>query len=480
MMTMPPTTTTATMMMATMVRRVGGVGVGVLSRASSSAGRLTAGPVVVVVDYDYKDCENDDHIERGSRSRSSSRRLTRSTQGSCSSAGCRGCRCCDRDSRRRSRPSAAAAAAAAAARTTRWEPTGSCRRAPSSLPFRRAAGLAAPGLPTPPTSWSPWSPWSPSPWSLSQAAAASSAAAASFASTHNYSLSLRPTAARRFSSLPEEPRQRQQQLPPEQSGRHEPTAPRTAETETPTVTDDDAADDYDDSRGWGAGAAAGDHGFREEEHSLQRLLLPEREGWNVNPDLAPFVRANLSCSNREITKAAAHLLELMTTAATVPATADNNNNRDDNNDINNDNNKNHNDDNSNHDDDTLSLIWKQQHVLRQAQKFKDEIALDTGLSVVLLGTGAGKQSLEYGNPATAVKMAGTTYLIDAGEGVQIALMKSRIKRGHLRKIFSTSPQGPAVALRAPPRLTRSACCPQSRTCTATTSWGCRACFCRFS
>jgi hypothetical protein len=64
---------------------------------------------------------------------------------------------------------------------------------------------------------------------------------------------------------------------------------------------------------------------------------------------------------------------------------------------------------------------------------------DTRLSVVLLGTGAGVPTLLHGNPAVAVRMGSTTYLFDAGEGVQMQLMKSRLRRGDLKKIFSTFP-----------------------------------------
>lgn len=61
---------------------------------------------------------------------------------------------------------------------------------------------------------------------------------------------------------------------------------------------------------------------------------------------------------------------------------------------------------------------------------------DTGFSVILLGTGAGKPSLTQSNAATALRMGSTVYLFDAGEGVQLQLMRSRLRTGDIQKIFS--------------------------------------------
>ena len=60
---------------------------------------------------------------------------------------------------------------------------------------------------------------------------------------------------------------------------------------------------------------------------------------------------------------------------------------------------------------------------------------DTGLSVCLLGTGAGSPTLFNSNPCTAIRMGSITYLFDAGESVQVQLMKSRIRGGDIAKIF---------------------------------------------
>jgi hypothetical protein len=160
--------------------------------------------------------------------------------------------------------------------------------------------------------------------------------------------------------------------------------------------------------------------------AIHRMAFPVVASWNIHPDLAPFVRSHLSFSDESLAKAAAGSMNILAAAAKGAASGN---------------------DDPNHvaaitgsgkDDDALSLIRQQQQFLQQQQKFKAQMAKDTGLSVVLLGTGAGAPSLEHGNPAAAVRMPGATFLVDAGEGVQVALMKSRIKGGSIRKIFSTS------------------------------------------
>lgn len=66
---------------------------------------------------------------------------------------------------------------------------------------------------------------------------------------------------------------------------------------------------------------------------------------------------------------------------------------------------------------------------------------DTGLSVCFLGTGAGRTSLERGNSATALRMGSSTFLFDAGEGVQTQMMRSKLKFRDVRKIFITHLHG---------------------------------------
>jgi len=65
-----------------------------------------------------------------------------------------------------------------------------------------------------------------------------------------------------------------------------------------------------------------------------------------------------------------------------------------------------------------------------------EHSRDTGFSLCFLGTGAGKPSIRQSNSAAALRMGGTIYLFDAGEGIQLQLMRSRLKMGDIRKIFS--------------------------------------------
>jgi ribonuclease Z len=74
----------------------------------------------------------------------------------------------------------------------------------------------------------------------------------------------------------------------------------------------------------------------------------------------------------------------------------------------------------------------------------DEKELDTGFEVCFLGTGAGHLSAFRGNSATALRMGSTTYMFDAGEGLQRQLMISAINAGDVRKIFITHLHGDHV------------------------------------
>lgn len=71
-------------------------------------------------------------------------------------------------------------------------------------------------------------------------------------------------------------------------------------------------------------------------------------------------------------------------------------------------------------------------------------SVDTGFAVTFLGTGAGVRSATRSNSATALRMGGTTYLLDAGEGVQTQLMLSALNPGDIRKIFVTHLHGDHV------------------------------------
>ncbi|GKY98869.1 hypothetical protein MPSEU_000842900 [Mayamaea pseudoterrestris] len=61
---------------------------------------------------------------------------------------------------------------------------------------------------------------------------------------------------------------------------------------------------------------------------------------------------------------------------------------------------------------------------------------DTGMSLIFLGTGAGKPTPKRSNAATALRRGGNVYLIDAGEGVQLQIMKSKLSGAKVTKIFS--------------------------------------------
>jgi hypothetical protein len=60
----------------------------------------------------------------------------------------------------------------------------------------------------------------------------------------------------------------------------------------------------------------------------------------------------------------------------------------------------------------------------------------SGFTVSFLGTGAGQVSIHRSNASTALRLGSTTYLFDAGEGVQRQLMLSRVRAGDIEKIFS--------------------------------------------
>lgn len=62
---------------------------------------------------------------------------------------------------------------------------------------------------------------------------------------------------------------------------------------------------------------------------------------------------------------------------------------------------------------------------------------DTKFSICCLGTGTGRPSIERSNTATALKLGGSIFLFDAGEGVQRQLALSKLKQTQIQKIFST-------------------------------------------
>jgi len=66
---------------------------------------------------------------------------------------------------------------------------------------------------------------------------------------------------------------------------------------------------------------------------------------------------------------------------------------------------------------------------------------DTGFSVCFLGTGAGKPSMLRGNAATALRLNGSICLFDAGEGVQLQMMHSKLRTFDISKIFITHLHG---------------------------------------
>jgi hypothetical protein len=61
---------------------------------------------------------------------------------------------------------------------------------------------------------------------------------------------------------------------------------------------------------------------------------------------------------------------------------------------------------------------------------------DTGWSLIFLGTGAGKATPRRSNAATALRRGANVYLVDAGEGVQMQIMLSKMSGAKIRKIFS--------------------------------------------
>jgi len=66
----------------------------------------------------------------------------------------------------------------------------------------------------------------------------------------------------------------------------------------------------------------------------------------------------------------------------------------------------------------------------------DEQQRDTGFAVHALGTGAGSPSSYRSNPCSAVRVSdGSVFVVDAGEGTQMQLMKSKLHVDNVRKIF---------------------------------------------
>jgi ribonuclease BN (tRNA processing enzyme) len=66
----------------------------------------------------------------------------------------------------------------------------------------------------------------------------------------------------------------------------------------------------------------------------------------------------------------------------------------------------------------------------------EEEGRDTGMSLLFLGTGAGRATPRRSNTATALRRGSQAYLFDAGEGVQMQLMLSKMKGTQIKKIFS--------------------------------------------
>ena len=66
---------------------------------------------------------------------------------------------------------------------------------------------------------------------------------------------------------------------------------------------------------------------------------------------------------------------------------------------------------------------------------------DTGMSLCFLGTAAGLPSLRRSTSATLLRMGGSSFLFDAGEGVQRQLMFTRAKPSHIERIFVTHLHG---------------------------------------
>ena len=66
---------------------------------------------------------------------------------------------------------------------------------------------------------------------------------------------------------------------------------------------------------------------------------------------------------------------------------------------------------------------------------------DTGLSVCFLGTGAGVPGRNRNTSSTLVRVGGSSFLFDAGEGLQRQMAFTRAKVSHIEKIFITHLHG---------------------------------------
>lgn len=71
------------------------------------------------------------------------------------------------------------------------------------------------------------------------------------------------------------------------------------------------------------------------------------------------------------------------------------------------------------------------------KKYQQLLKSNTGLSICFLGTGSGIPSTIRNQSGTAIRINdGTIYLFDAGEGIQIQMMKSSLRFSAVTKIFS--------------------------------------------
>lgn len=68
----------------------------------------------------------------------------------------------------------------------------------------------------------------------------------------------------------------------------------------------------------------------------------------------------------------------------------------------------------------------------------------SNFTVHTLGCGSAKPSLRHNPSCTVVEHKGTLYMIDCGEGAQLAFMKQRLSFAKLRHIFITHMHGDHV------------------------------------
>jgi hypothetical protein len=66
---------------------------------------------------------------------------------------------------------------------------------------------------------------------------------------------------------------------------------------------------------------------------------------------------------------------------------------------------------------------------------------DTGLSICFLGTSAGVPALHRSTSATLLRLGGSSFLFDAGEGVQRQMAFTRARPSHIERIFITHLHG---------------------------------------